>query len=94
MATTHNPSHAQISGVPPSERLLTAAEVAQFLAVPLSWVREATRAERLPHLKLGRYRRYQLSAIGVWLETQHAGPIATLPPAKPPNLHQHLESSL
>ena len=43
-----------------SDRLLTAAEVADLLAVKESWVREATRDGRLPHLRLGRYRRYRL----------------------------------
>jgi excisionase family DNA binding protein len=56
-----------------SDRLLTAAEVADVLAVPLSWVREATRDGRLPHLKLGRYRRYQAAAIEAWLAQQERG---------------------
>lgn len=56
-----------------SERLLTAQEVAELLAVPLSWVREATRDGRLPHLKLGRYRRYQAAAIQAWLGQQEQG---------------------
>jgi excisionase family DNA binding protein len=56
-----------------SERLLTAQEVAELLAVPLSWVREATRDGRLPHLKLGRYRRYQAAAIHAWLAEQERG---------------------
>jgi excisionase family DNA binding protein len=60
-----------------SERLLTAGEVAELLAVPESWVREATREGRLPHLALGRYRRYSREAIDAWLEDQQAGP----PPA-------------
>ena len=57
-------------------RLLTAKEVAELLAVPESWVREATRAGRLPHLTLGRYRRYSRQAINAWLEQQQAGPAA------------------
>ena len=57
-----------------NDRLLTAQEVADLLAVPLSWVREATRDGRLPHLKLGRYRRYQRAAVEAWLAEQHAGP--------------------
>lgn len=56
-----------------SDRLLTAAEVADLLAVKESWVREATRDGRLPHLRLGRYRRYRRSDIESWLEDQHAG---------------------
>jgi excisionase family DNA binding protein len=57
-----------------SERLLTAVEVAELLAVPVSWVREATRDGRLPHLALGRYRRYSRAAIETWLCEQQAGP--------------------
>lgn len=57
-----------------SRRLLTATEVADLLAVPESWVREATRAGRVPHLTLGRYRRYSRPAIAAWLEQQQAGP--------------------
>jgi excisionase family DNA binding protein len=50
-----------------SSRLLTAKEVAELLAVPESWVREATREGRIPHLRLGRYRRYQRAALDAWL---------------------------
>ena len=53
-----------------SEPLLTAKQVSQLLAVPESWVREATRDGRLPHLRLGRYRRYQGPAIEAWLNEQ------------------------
>ncbi|MDX6479691.1 MAG: Helix-turn-helix domain [Gaiellaceae bacterium] len=52
------------------EPLMTAKDVAQLLAVPESWVREATRDGRLPHLALGRYRRYQQTAIEAWLADQ------------------------
>jgi excisionase family DNA binding protein len=57
-----------------NDRLLTAKEVAALLAVPESWVREATRDGRLPHLQLGRYRRYQRAAIDAWLRDRQAGP--------------------
>ncbi len=56
-----------------TERLLEAAEVAERLCVPVTWVRAETRAGRLPHLKIGRYRRYQWDAVVAWLETQRAG---------------------
>jgi len=59
-----------------SERLLTAAEVAELLAVPESWVRDATRAGRLPYLALGRYRRYSRAAIAAWLDERRGGPSA------------------
>jgi excisionase family DNA binding protein len=56
-----------------TERLLTAGEVAERLAVPESWVRSETRAGRMPCLELGRYRRYEWEAVVGWLETQRAG---------------------
>ena len=76
------------------ERLLSAAEVADLLALPVSWVREATRAERLPHLKLGRYRRYQRTAIETWLTTQHAGPPNPSQPTSRADLHSRGDQSL
>jgi len=53
-----------------SERLLIAKEVAALLAVPESWVREATRDGRLPHLSLGRYKRYERTALEAWIGEQ------------------------
>jgi excisionase family DNA binding protein len=58
------------SGRLTDQRLLTASEVAELLSVPKSWVREHTRNGRLPHIKLGHYRRYRREAILAWLETQ------------------------
>ena len=45
-----------------------------LLAVPVSWVREATRDGRLPYVALGRYRRYQRQAIDAWLADHRGGP--------------------
>jgi excisionase family DNA binding protein len=56
------------------DRLLRAPEVAEMLSVPTSWVREQTRLGRIPHITLGRYRRYSRIAISEWLE--HAGSIS------------------
>jgi len=52
----------------PGQRLC----VADFLGVKLSWVREATRAERLPFVPLRRYRRYDPADIRAWVESQKA----------------------
>jgi excisionase family DNA binding protein len=54
-------------------RLLSAGEVAERLSVPESWVRQETRAGRMPCLALGRYRRYDWEAVVGWLEGQRAG---------------------
>ena len=66
-----------------TERLLTAAEIAELLSVPESWVRQETRADRLPHLTLGRYRRYDREAVLAWLETQRADQWRKHPPKAP-----------
>ena len=55
------------------DRLLTAGEVAERLSVPESWVREHTRNGRLPHIELGRYRRYVWSDVLAYLDQQKAG---------------------
>jgi excisionase family DNA binding protein len=56
------------------DRLLHASEAAAFLDVPVSWVRQETRAERIPHIKLGRYRRYQKEALVAWIAQRQGGP--------------------
>jgi excisionase family DNA binding protein len=76
-----------------SERLLTAAEVAELLSVPESWVREPTREQRLPYLALGRYRRYSRQAIEAWLEAQGGGPAAAAR-QEGADLHSERHSSL
>src|SRR4051794_1167427 len=43
-----------------TDRLLDAHEVAERLNVPVSWVRESTRSGAMPHVELGRYKRYRL----------------------------------
>ena len=51
--------------------LLTVAEVARLLKVPISWVYERTRRQgidRLPHFKLGNYLRFSEREIVAWLE--------------------------
>ena len=59
------------SGRAIAERLLVAAEVAELLAVPESWVSEATREGRLPQIRLGRrYVRYESAAIEAWIREQ------------------------
>jgi excisionase family DNA binding protein len=74
-------------------RLLTAGQVADLLAVPESWVREATRAGRLPFIPLGRYRRYSHQEIQAWLEEQRQGPRPQSRQTRP-DLHRKAGSSL
>jgi excisionase family DNA binding protein len=48
--------------------LLTAAQVANLLGVPKSWVYEQSRRGVIPTVTLGRYRRYRVEAIEEWIE--------------------------
>ena len=53
------------------DELLTVAEVAELLKVPVSWVYERTRrrgVERIPHLKLGKYLRFHACEVREWLQ--------------------------
>jgi len=49
--------------------LLTVAEVAAILKVPISWIYDRTRrrgVERIPHKKLGKYLRFVESEVWAW----------------------------
>jgi len=49
-------------------RLLTADEVAERLGVTKGWVWAQARAGRIPHVQLGRYRRFREEALEAWLD--------------------------
>ena len=49
------------------DRLLTAEEIAQRLGVTPQWVWAQARAGLIPHVRLGRYRRFRESAVEAWL---------------------------
>jgi excisionase family DNA binding protein len=49
--------------------LMTVAETARLLHVPVSWVYQRTRRrgkERIPHIKLGKYLRFEIAAVREW----------------------------
>lgn len=53
--------------------LLTAEDVAALLGVGTDWIYSETRAGRIPHVKLGRHRRYRRESIDAWLVELEAG---------------------
>jgi excisionase family DNA binding protein len=57
-----------------SERLLTASELAERLALSTSTVLDWFEAGRLPGFKLGRVVRFRESEVLDWLESQRVGP--------------------
>lgn len=50
-----------------TEPLLTVQEVADLLGVGKTWVYEAVREGRIPHLRFGRSVRFRRDAIDAWL---------------------------
>jgi len=56
------------------DRLLTAEEIADRLGVTPQWVWAQARAGRMPHVRLGRYRRFRESAVEAWLDELEVGP--------------------
>jgi excisionase family DNA binding protein len=58
-----------------SVRLLDAAAVAEQLGVPESWVRREARANRLPHVQLGRYVRFELPVVEAFVVESRRGPV-------------------
>ena len=54
------------------DKLLTADEVAELLGMKTDWVWAQARAGRIPHVRLGRYRRFRESAVEAWLQDLEA----------------------
>ena len=55
------------------DRLLTADELAERLGMKTDWVWAQARAGRIPHVRLGRYRRFRESAVEEWLRELETG---------------------
>jgi excisionase family DNA binding protein len=58
---------------PLSEPLLDPPAAAGLLSVKPSWVYEAVRDGRLPHLKVGRHIRFLRTDLEAWVIEQRAG---------------------
>ena len=61
------------------DRLLTAQEIAERLGVSTQWVWAQARAGRIPHVRLGRYRRFRESAVEAWVCELEANSTAPTP---------------
>lgn len=58
----------------PIEPLLDAGQAADLLSVPKSWVLAEARAARIPHVRLGRYVRFQATDLQAWWQARAQGP--------------------
>jgi predicted DNA-binding transcriptional regulator AlpA len=63
----------------PKPEILTPQQVAERLQVPVSWIYEQSRnrssirvPDPLPHMKLGRYLRFDWTRVLAWMERQSA----------------------
>jgi excisionase family DNA binding protein len=63
------------------DRLLTAEEIAERLGMKTEWVWAQARAGRIPHVRLGRYRRFRESAVDDWLRDLETGGATSRVPA-------------
>ncbi len=54
--------------------LIDAKTAAKFLGVPATWVLAEARRDRIPHVKLGRYPRFDPEELEAWWRSQARGP--------------------
>ena len=54
--------------------LLDARQAAELLNVPASWILAEARAERIPYIPLGRYRRFDAEELTHWWRDRARGP--------------------
>lgn len=64
------------------EPLLNAEAAAALLNVRPSWVRDATRAGRLPCIRVGRHVRYTRSMLERFVAQQRTGDLVARPPKR------------
>ena len=55
-------------------RLLDAEQAGQLLNVPASWVLREARHNRIPHVRLGRYVRFDAETLDAWWRARAQGP--------------------
>jgi len=64
-----DPAAPQVEGA-----LLNAEQAAALLSVPATWVLAEARASRIPHVRLGRYVRFDAHALERWWQGRARGP--------------------
>jgi excisionase family DNA binding protein len=61
------------------DRLVDAAAAGELLGVPASWVLAQARAGRIPHVRLGRYVRFEPEELRAWWRQRRRGPALRKP---------------
>jgi excisionase family DNA binding protein len=64
-------------------RRRTAEEIAERLGMRTDWVWAQARAGLIPHIRLGRYRRFRESAVEAWLRELETNSTVIVPTSLP-----------
>ena len=56
------------------EHLIGIEDAARHLAVKVSWLYEQVRLGRVPSYRVGKFRRFRMSELEVWLQERRDGP--------------------
>lgn len=54
--------------------LIDAGQAGALLGVPKTWVLAEARADRIPHVRLGRYVRFEAPELQAWWQIRRRGP--------------------
>ena len=68
------PAGSQGHLAPPPVSLLDAKAAAGLFNVPATWVLAEARADRIPHIRLGRYVRFDAGELNLWWLSRRRGP--------------------
>ncbi len=74
MAATKPPQDAPVPAAAHLSPLLDATEAGRLLSVPASWMLAEARANRIPHVRLGRYVRFSAEELEEWWRARMRGP--------------------
>ena len=64
----------RLAAAPPPEASLDSKGAAELLALPASWVEKAARENRIPHLRHGKYVRFDREVLLAWRAERIRGP--------------------
>lgn len=58
-----------------SDHLLDAKQAGELLNLPPTWLMAEARRDRVPHIRFGRYVRFDRAQLLAWADARHRGPV-------------------
>ena len=58
-----------------AEEFVDVNELERHFGLPVSWWYTKAEAAQMPSYKIGKYRKFRISEVSSWLETQRQGPV-------------------